>query len=86
MVMLDRILPKPGIAVNDILGLFSKDEIEQIYPPLSPIMVQCLIEDIELIGYVTVENGKVTATPKAADKVKDFKASLSLEERQALQV
>lgn len=86
MVMLDRILDKPGIAIQDIMGLFSQEEIEQIYPPLSPIMVQCLIEDIELIGYVTVANDKVTATPKAVDKVKEFKTALSAEERAALRV
>jgi hypothetical protein len=86
MNIINRILDKPGIAVKDILGLFSEEEIEQIYPPLSPILVDCLIDDMAVIGYVTLEDGKVRATPKAENRLKAFKAALSAEERQALQL
>lgn len=84
MVLLDKLLKKPGIRADKILGQFSKIQVEGIYPALSPIMVQVLIEELELMGYVEVRDGKVTVSTKGQAKLEDFRRSLSTEEREAL--
>jgi hypothetical protein len=86
MVILNKILPKPGIEVDKIIDEFSIDERDDIEPQLSPVMIQCLIEELELVGYLKTENGKVTVTSKGKRKLESFRASLTLEEREALKV
>jgi uncharacterized repeat protein (TIGR04076 family) len=84
MVILHKILNKPGIKADKILGEFSKEQIEGIYPALSPIMVQALVEELELMSYVAIRDGKATVTKKGKTKLEDFKSGLAKEERQAL--
>jgi hypothetical protein len=86
MSILSRVLRKPGIELNRILDEFTTEEIEGIYPALSPILVQILVEELALIQYVTVEGGKVTATEKGEAKIELFRNSLTAEEREALKV
>ncbi len=86
MSILNRVLPKPGIAVDKILNEFTKEEIEQIYPSLSQILVQALVEELELMGYLEIRDGKATVTDKGKKKLEDFKANLTAEEREALKM
>ncbi len=86
MVILDKIQRKPVIEVYKILGEFSNEQIEGIYPALSPIMVRILVEEMELMSYVETHDGKASITKNGEAKLADFKASLSQEERQALEL
>ena len=86
MAILKKVLPKPGIKVDKILNEFSKEENEGIYPALSQIMVQALVEELEVMDYLEIQNGKASVTKKGEAKLEDFKASLSAEEREALGV
>ena len=86
MVILQKILKKPDIKLEKILDEFTKEQIEGIYPALSQIMVEALMEELELVGYVEIRNGKVSSNKKGEAKLEDFKASLSAEERQALKI
>ena len=86
MCILDRVLPKPGIAVEDIINEFTKQEIEEIYPALSQMLINCLVEDMELMGYLEIEDGKAAVTQKGKAKLKNFKETLSAEEREALRI
>jgi hypothetical protein len=45
-----------------------------------------LVGELELVGYVTVADGKATATGAGRRKVKEFTASLTDEEREALKL
>jgi len=84
MSLLHRVLPKPGIQVADILKEFTREQIEGIYPALSPIMIQVLAEELELVGYLEVKEGKAKVTEKGEAKLKAFIKSLTAEEREAL--
>jgi hypothetical protein len=84
MSLLHKVLPKPGIKVSGILGEFTREQIEEIYPALSPILVKILSEELELMGYLKIDKGKATVTAKGKAKLKAFKISLSKEEKQAL--
>ena len=86
MSILHRVSLKPGIKADKILGEFTKKQIEDIYPALSPIMVQILSEELELMGYLKTEKGKAAATEKGKAKLKAFKKSLTKQERQALKM
>jgi len=86
MAILSRVLPKEGIAVDKILNEFSNEEKEGIYPALNPVFLQVLVEELEIIGYLEIKNGKASVTEKGKAKLEDFKVSLSAEEREALQI
>ena len=84
MVILQKILNKPGIRADKILGEFSKEQIEGIYPALSRIMVQALVEELELMSCVEIRDGQAAVTAKGKKKLAEFKAGLSKEEKKAL--
>jgi uncharacterized repeat protein (TIGR04076 family) len=84
MVILQKILNRPGIAADKILGEFTRKEIEGIYPALGKVMVQLLVEELELTGYLAVRGGKAAVTAKGKKKLADFKAGLTKVERKAL--
>ena len=84
MALLDKILKRPGAPADRILEEFSREQIEGIYPALSQAMVESLVEELELMGYLETEEGRVSASRKAEVKLNEFKAGLSPEERNAL--
>ena len=86
MTILNKVLPKPGIAIDAIINEFTRDEIEKIYPALSPVLMEALREELELMEYLKVEEGKASVTDKGEAKFKDFRSSLSEEEKAALQL
>jgi len=86
MAILDRVIKKQPIPATRIFNQFSKKEIEKIYPALSPIMVDCLLEELQLTEYIETTDGKVSVTEKGRARLEGFKAGLSKEERQALRM
>ena len=84
MSILSKVSQIPGIAMNKILGEFSREEIENIYPTLGQRMVAALVGELELMGYTEVKNDNVTATDKGLKKLAGYKKSLTAEERKAL--
>ena len=84
MMILNKVLARPGIAVDAIIDEFSKDEIENIYPALSPVLIEALREELELMELLKVEDGKATVTAKGEARFQEFKASLTAEEKTAL--
>jgi len=86
MSILNRVLHKPGIELDKILSEFTKDEIEGIYPALSPILIQVLVEELALMRYVQMEGGRVTITENGQAKLETFRKNLTPEERDALRI
>jgi hypothetical protein len=84
MSILNKVLAKQGIPAEKILGEFSKDEIEIPYPALNDVLVEALNEELELMGYLEIKDGKAFATPSGQTRLQAFKKSLSPEERTAL--
>ena len=86
MSILNKVMAKPEIKLNKILNEFTREQIEEIYPALSPILVRILTEELELMDYVNTKNGKVIATEKGKAKLREFKRSLTPKERKALKI
>lgn len=86
MSILNKVRLKTGIAINQIINEFSKDEINNIYPTLCQNNIAALVGELELMGYVEVKDDKATITDKGIKKLEDYKASLTAEERKALKL
>ena len=84
MSILNKVLPKGGIEVDKILNEFTKDEIEIPYPALTQMMVRILSEELEVMDYLEIKEGKASVTKKGEAKLESFKKTLSVEEREAL--
>lgn len=84
MTLLNKILKQPGIGAEQLLGAFTTYQIEEIYPALSQPMIESLLEEMELMGYLEQREGKLFAGLKAAPKLAEFKAGLSEEEKSAM--
>jgi uncharacterized repeat protein (TIGR04076 family) len=86
MTILARIAARPGVAIDKIIDEFTPEERDNIYPSLGQRMVGALVGELELLGYVTVDDGKATITPAGSEKLTSFKDGLTDEEKQALRV
>jgi len=86
MVILHKVLQNSDVAVNGLLSLFSKGESEGIYPALSQIFIEALVEELELMGHVKIKDGKIFVTEKGKAKLEGFKKSLTAEEKEALKL
>jgi uncharacterized repeat protein (TIGR04076 family) len=86
MSVLNIVQEKSGIAMDEILGKFSRDEILNIYPPLGQHMITVLVGELELTGYVKVKDNKVSITDKGTGKLAEYKHSLTAEEKKALKL
>jgi hypothetical protein len=86
MTILHKVLANQGIAEDKVLGLFSREENEGIYPPLGTVMVKALDDELEYMGFIERKDSKVTVTGKGKKKLEDFKASLPAEDRAALKL
>ena len=50
------------------------------------MLINALVEELELMGYLKIKDSKATVTKKGEAKLEDFKKTLSAEEREALRV
>ena len=80
MAILARLQSNGKTPADNILQTFSKPQIEEIYPPLSPIMLQILLEELVLMGYASIRRGQASLTAKGEVKLKDFQNSLPEED------
>ena len=64
IAILDKIEAEPGIETGSILDRFTSFEKDDISPPLTPVLLQVLLEALYDMGYIDHDNGKVTATGK----------------------
>jgi uncharacterized repeat protein (TIGR04076 family) len=62
IAILNKIIAEPGIQVEKILDKFSEFERTNISPPLTPILVQVLLEALSDMNYIQIVDGKAFAT------------------------
>ena len=86
MIILKKVIEKPGILADRILSDISKKHVDEIYPGLNPVLVEVLVEELEAIGFIEIRDSKVSATKMGEEKLSDFIARLSDEEREALEI
>ena len=84
MMVLYKVMKKPGIAADAIIDEFSERENKEIYPALSPVMMTALCEELELMEFLKIQDGKAAVTDKGRARFDAFKAALKPEEIDAL--
>jgi len=84
MSILSKILQERTVKIDKIIGLFSRDEVYEVYPFLTPMLISVFVEELELMGYVDVQDGMVSGTGEGRAKLEDYVSTLSHEEREAL--
>lgn len=58
MAILEKIKSQPGMTVAEILDKFTDWEREEIYPPLGPVNVQLMLEELEEVNYIELRDGR----------------------------
>ena len=69
IVILEKIEAEPGIKTDEILGRFTEFEREEISPPLTPVLVEVLLEALSDMDYIKIKDGK--RTPRAGSRPAD---------------
>ena len=85
MAILKKLADGGGTPRDEILGAFTKEEIEDIYPPLGTQMVRILTEELELMDYVVTQDGITRITARGEEKLAAFRAGLPPEDRDAFE-
>jgi hypothetical protein len=62
MNILEKIKSDPGMTVSEILNKFTKWEREEIYPPLYELNVSLMLDEMAVVNYIELRDGK--AYPK----------------------
>ncbi len=64
IAILERIEAELGISTDEILNRFTAFEKEDISPPLTPVLLQVLLEALTDTGYIVIKDDKARATGK----------------------
>jgi hypothetical protein len=59
MSILEKVKKQPGMTVKQILNKFTKFEREEIYPPIYDLNVSLMLDEMALVNYVEIKDGKV---------------------------
>jgi uncharacterized repeat protein (TIGR04076 family) len=62
--ILEKIEAEPGIKTMEILDRFTEFERDEIGPPLSPVLLEVMLEALKDMNYVKIRDGKAYATGK----------------------
>ncbi len=65
MSILEKVKDNPGSTVDEILGMYSDFERDEIHPPLYSVIVQLMLDELEEVGYVEQKDGKAYPGSKA---------------------
>jgi uncharacterized repeat protein (TIGR04076 family) len=85
MAILAKLQQNGAVEPDKLLGAFSKEEIEAIYPALSKVMVGMLADELEVMGYVATTGGQTAVTHRGEAKLKAFRESLPAEHLEAFE-
>ena len=58
MSILEKIKNEPGLTADEILNKFSEWERNEIYPPLNPINVRLMLDELAEVDYIELRDEK----------------------------
>ena len=85
MAILAKLQKNGAVESEKVLDTFTKEEIEEIYPPLSKVMVRMLAGELELMGYIATVDGSTATTPKGEAKLQTFREELPADHLEAFE-
>jgi len=87
MTIMDRV-NKAGNShpVDRIQDLFSDYEINEIYPTLVPEMIEPMLEELCVLDFAVIQDGRISITQKGIDRVARYKTEIPAEHVEALKL
>jgi uncharacterized repeat protein (TIGR04076 family) len=85
MAILEVVRRNDGIRGEEVRDKLSRAHREEIYPLAAPVLLAALAEELEAIGYVRIDDGRMRITKAGEAKLEAFKASVPEEVRKALE-
>jgi uncharacterized repeat protein (TIGR04076 family) len=85
MAILEVVRRNDGIHVDEVRGELSRAHRDEIYPLAAPVLVAALTEELEAIGYLQSDAGRLHITTAGEAKLEDFKSRATDEVRNALE-
>jgi uncharacterized repeat protein (TIGR04076 family) len=79
MAILQAIKTHPGIPAAEIREKLSRAHRETIYPLAAPVLVAALSEELESLGYLRADAGRMYVTQAGDAKLEDFKTRVGSE-------
>ena len=64
IAILEKIEKEAGIKTDEILGKFTDFERDEVSPPLTPVLLEVLLEALVDMGYIDIRDGRAYATGK----------------------
>jgi hypothetical protein len=58
MSILEKIKNEPGIKAEMIINRFTDWERDEIFPPLTPVVVELMLDELAETGYIELRDGK----------------------------
>jgi len=58
MSILEKVKEKPGMTVQEIIDSYTDFERDEIYPPIYPMNVTLMLDELALVDYVEIKDGK----------------------------
>lgn len=86
MAILGAVKADDGVPVDGVRDKLSRAHREEIYPLAAPVLVRALTDELEVMGYLEVRDGRAYITPAGAAKLREFERGLTQEERKALEL
>lgn len=59
MSLLEKVRNEPGIRTDAVISRFSDWERDEIFPPLTPVLVKILLDELAEVGYIEIREGKI---------------------------
>ena len=59
MSILEKLQKEPGIKMHEVINWFTDWERDEVFPPLTPIMVELMLDELVETGYVKILEGRV---------------------------
>jgi len=64
IAILEEVEKEAGIKIDEILGRFTDFERDEISPPLTPVLLEVLLDALTDMGYIDIRDGRAYATGK----------------------
>ena len=58
MNILEKVKSQPGMTVDEILDKYTRWEREEVYPPIYPLNVSLMLDELATVGYVEMRDGR----------------------------
>lgn len=85
LTIMDRINKTEGpYPADKIIELYTEFEQSEIYPPLSAEIVDMMLEELEIIDFITISDGKVSVTKNGAERVAKYKMEIPADHAAAM--